>query len=128
MFNTEQLTLNLLGVPDVTFSKRGARPVHHSHSDAMAIIAQVGNNKVHRVLVDNGSVVNIIFQSALERMGLDGEELQLVTTLFYGFTRDHLMPRGMISLPVTLGDHCEITKMTDLVVVNYPSTFNIIVG
>ena len=44
---------------EVVFTKVDARWVHHPHSDVLVIIAKVTNSNVHRMLVDNGSVVDI---------------------------------------------------------------------
>ena len=45
---------------DITFRDSDAHLVHHPHYDALVITAMMGNNKVHRILVDNGSSVDIL--------------------------------------------------------------------
>ena len=46
---------------NITFSEKDARHVHHPHCDALVIIAMVANNNVHRILVNNGSSIDILY-------------------------------------------------------------------
>lgn len=77
---------------DITFTKREVRWVHHPYHDALVITTRGSNNNVHRILVDNGSVADILSLSAFNRMGLSHEYLRPIVTPLYGFTRDLLMP------------------------------------
>ncbi|XP_031286764.1 uncharacterized protein LOC116145447 [Pistacia vera] len=47
---------------EITFSEKDAIRLHHTHDDALVITLEVGWCEVHRMLVNNGSVVNILFQ------------------------------------------------------------------
>ena len=49
------------GTEDITFSERVARHVRHPHFDALVIKAMMANNDVHRILVNNGSSVDILY-------------------------------------------------------------------
>ncbi|XP_031249007.1 uncharacterized protein LOC116106835 [Pistacia vera] len=89
---------------------------------------QIGCFDVHRMLVDNGSAVNVLFQPAFERMKLDEADLKLASIPLYGFTRDHLIPKETISIPVTLGDSDKVTKITEFLIIDCPSAFNGILG
>ena len=71
----------------------------------MVIIARMANSNVHRMLVDNGSTVNIIYLDAYKRTGLTEGELNLTTSHLYGFIRDHVIPKGTIKLTVIVGEH-----------------------
>ena len=46
---------------DIIFTEANANWVHHPHEDALAVMAKIANNIVHRMLVDNGSAANILF-------------------------------------------------------------------
>ena len=46
---------------DITFRESDAHLVHHPHCDALVIMAMMANNNVHRILVDNGSSVDILY-------------------------------------------------------------------
>ena len=75
----------------------------HPHNDAIVLKAQVANNLVKRVLIDNGSAADIIFKSTLERMKLGGLRPVPTQTPLFGFTGEKVMTEGIITLPVTFG-------------------------
>ena len=54
------------------FTNEEAKRVVHPHNDAIVLKAQVTNNLVKRVLVDNDTAADIIFKTTLERMKLGG--------------------------------------------------------
>ena len=65
----------------------------------------MANSNVHRILVDDGSVVNIIYLDAYKRMGLTEGDLNPTIVPLYGFIEDHVIPKGAIKLAVTVGEH-----------------------
>ncbi|XP_031265758.1 uncharacterized protein LOC116124192 [Pistacia vera] len=61
-------------------------------------------------------------------MQLEEADLKPTSIPLYGCTMDHLIPKGTITLPATLGETHEVTKMTKFLVVDCLSTFNGILG
>ena len=49
------------GSEDIVFIEVDAKPVHHPHTYALVIIVRMANGNVHRMLVDNGSVIDILY-------------------------------------------------------------------
>ena len=78
---------------DIVFMKVDAKWVHHPHTDTLVITIKIANNIVHRMLVDNGSDVNILFWNAYQKIGLTRSNLSPTTSPLYGFTRDHVIPK-----------------------------------
>ena len=71
----------------------------------MVIKAMIAKNNIHRILVDNGSSMDILYFKAFERMGLKVNDFNLSPNPVYGFTGDSVVPLGVISLPMTLGEY-----------------------
>ena len=49
----------------VGFSEEDARRLHHPHDDALAISIRVGDYNTYQVLVDIGSLANILYYPTL---------------------------------------------------------------
>ena len=88
----------------ITFSNSDARPVHHPHCNALVITAMVANNNVHKILLDNGSFIDILYYKAFQKMGLKVSDLKLSNPV-YRLTGDSVTPMEVISLPMPVGDY-----------------------
>ena len=99
------------------------------HVDALVITARVANSNVHRLLVDDGSTVDIIYLDVYKSMGLIESELSLTTSPLYGFTGDHVIPRGIVKLAVMVEEHSRVsTIVAEFLIVEYLSVVNGIIG
>ena len=54
----------------ITFSNSNLEGCQHPHDDPLVVRAVVAKKTVHRVLVDNGSSADIIFESTFDKMGI----------------------------------------------------------
>ena len=89
----------------------------------------ITSNNVHRMLLDNGSIIDIIYLDAYKRMGLDEHDLSPTTSSLYGFTGDHFILRVTIKLAITVGEHPRVsTVITNFLIVDCLSTFNGVLG
>ncbi|KAL0415853.1 UNVERIFIED_CONTAM: hypothetical protein Slati_3417200 [Sesamum latifolium] len=98
-------------------------------NDALVIIALLANFEIERVFIDSGSLTDILFGEAYDQMQLGDIPLEAVDTSLYGFAGEVVHPRGMISLPLTLGTS-PLRKICLLkfLVVDTPSAYNVILG
>ena len=103
--------------------------MHHPHKDALVVIAKIANNIIHKMLVDNGTVANILFWDVYQKSRLMQVDLGLMTTPLYGFIGDRVIPRGTIKLAATLMEHLQVVAVViEFLTVNCPSTFNGVIG
>ena len=95
----------------------------------MVLTVRMANSNVHRMLVDNGSVVDILYWDAYKRTNLTENDLSPTTFRLYRFTRDHMISRGTIKLAVTVGKHPKtLTVMMEFLAIDSPSAFNMVIG
>ena len=87
------------------------------------------NFNVRRVLIDNGSAINVIFLDTLRKMDFDLRRVEPAKTKFTGFNGEVKVPEGRITLPVTVGDSSNhATTMDEFQIVDSFSPYNIIIG
>jgi hypothetical protein len=85
----------------ITFSQEDIKLVTFPHTDAMVIIEHISKWDVTRVLVDNGSQVEILFLSTFEQMGFDRKQMKEASKPLYGFGRRKIEPICSVSLPIS---------------------------
>ncbi|XP_022855023.1 uncharacterized protein LOC111376307 [Olea europaea var. sylvestris] len=72
----------------ITFSQEDSQGVHHPHCDALEVRAIVAWNELKRMLVGNGSLVNILFRSTFNKMQIE-HGLVSMTDPIFKFTGDN---------------------------------------
>ena len=113
----------------ITFSDFDMESCQHPHDDPLVIKAIVANKTIHRVLVDNGSLTDIIFASAFDKMGIGREKLEPVNACLRGFLRERVLPLGSVQLVLTLGDPpCQATTTVRFLIVDASSVYNMLLG
>ena len=114
---------------DITFKESDAHLAHHPNCDALVIKAMMANKNVHRILVDNESLVDILYYQAFQRMGLKNRDLKPSPNPIYSFTGDSIILIGVITLPMMVGEYPrESCMMADFLVIDQPSAFNVVLG
>ena len=113
----------------ITFSASEMEGCQHPHDDPLVIKVVVSNKTIHRVLVDNGSLADIIFASAFDKMGIGREKLKPVKSCLRGFSGERVLPLRSIQLVLTLGDPpCQATTTVRFLIVDAPSAYNMLLG
>jgi hypothetical protein len=87
----------------ITFTEADIKLVSFPHLNAMVITVHIDKWNVTRVLVDNGSQVEILFLLSFDQMGFDRKQLKEASKLLYDFSRRRIGPIGSISLLVSFG-------------------------
>ena len=103
--------------------------VLYPHEDALVIKETMAGKEFQRILVDTGSLVDILFKSTLDEMGIANLKLEQTNTSLKGFGGGRLTLMGIVELPITVGlKPFEKTVMLDFVVVEEKSPYQIILG
>ena len=99
------------------------------HDDPLVISAVIAKHPIERILVDNGSSVNLIYWNCFQKMNLTTDRLREVGTPLYSFSGEAVSVIGSVQLPVTLGGERTVTRMATFMVVKSISTaYNVILG
>jgi hypothetical protein len=70
-----------------------------------------GIKRVHKVLMDGGSSLNITYMSTLDSMGIQRSQFRLSSTPFHGVVPEmEAVPLKQIDLPVTFDDEGSFRK------------------
>ncbi|KAL0430755.1 UNVERIFIED_CONTAM: hypothetical protein Sradi_0701500 [Sesamum radiatum] len=100
-----------------------------THNDALVITAILANYEVGCIFIDSGSSADIFFGEAYDQMQLGDVSLERVNTSLYGFAGEVVHPRGIVSLPLTIGrGTTRKTCLLEFLVVDVPSAYNVILG
>ena len=115
--------------PIITFTDEDARRLHHPHDDAIVITLMIANYTTTRVLIDNGSLADILYYPAFQQMRINKELLRPVNMPLIGFGEMKILPVGTISLPVVVGSYPQkINKEVNFFVIDCSSSYNAIIG
>ncbi|XP_043694233.1 uncharacterized protein LOC122644940 [Telopea speciosissima] len=112
-----------------TFSDEDLVDIQTPHDDALVIKMVIANCTVGRILVNNGSSVDILYYDAFEKMLLKPEMLKRVESPLYGFNGAPVHMEGSREQLVTVGIEPKLsTVMMNFLIVKVNSTHNGILG
>ncbi|GJY93236.1 reverse transcriptase domain-containing protein [Tanacetum coccineum] len=96
----------------------------------MIIEAEIGGHCIHRMYVDGGSTLEILYEHYFSRLRPEVKnQLVPATTPLIGFSGEIIWPIGQIQLPVTIGDEEHSTStLMNFLVIRSPSPYNGIIG
>ena len=113
----------------ISFSDEDYEGREPNHNEALVINSDVAGHDVHKMLVDNGYDVDIIFLHALNRMNIEPYKLEPSDQSLYDFGHNAVQVDGIIRLLVTFGSKPrEVCHMIKFHVINTASPYNIILG
>ncbi|RDX71032.1 hypothetical protein CR513_49654, partial [Mucuna pruriens] len=88
----------------ISFSERDMRYDLPRHDEPMVISMVVVEYKVERALVDQGSLVNILYWSTYMKMGLKPIDMEPCAGKLYGFAGEQVEIRGAVELETMFGE------------------------
>ena len=94
-------------------------------NDLLVIELTIRDVNVARVLIDTGSLADIIFKDTLEKMGIDQSEIAKYPSPLLGLSGETTMAYGSINIAVKAGT---MTRVKEFLVVDRPASYNVIMG
>ncbi|XP_042515271.1 uncharacterized protein LOC122089616 [Macadamia integrifolia] len=111
----------------ISLSDDDLEGVQTPYDDALVITMTLADSRVKRILVDNGSSVDILFLEVFQKMGLSKEKLKKVEHPLQGFSGASVKVEGSYELPVRAGTRDRhVTVMIIFLVVDITSAYNAI--
>ena len=71
--------------PTISFTNKEAERIHHLHDDTIVITLLIADYMTKRVLVDNGSSIDILYYPAFQKMRQGRDQLRPVCSPLIGF-------------------------------------------
>jgi len=96
--------------PDLYFTKADLQDVVPHDNDPVVVSVVTVARRVHRVLIDQGSLGDIMFWSTFNKLQLSPNQLRPYDDCLYGFAGDHVEVRGHVELRMTFTD--EVPSLT----------------
>ncbi|KAG8660874.1 hypothetical protein MANES_02G203175v8 [Manihot esculenta] len=113
----------------ITFSSEDAQGIQMPHDDALVIEAVIHNYRVKKVLVDDGSKVNLLPYRVFQQMGIPDEQLVRDQAPIKGIGGVPVLVEGKVKLALTLGEAPRTrTHHEVFLVVKLPLSYNVILG
>ncbi|XP_072090622.1 uncharacterized protein [Arachis hypogaea] len=120
------------GIPDlptISFTKEDAQRVTPGYNDPVVITMILANANLHRILVDQGSSVDILFKSTFDKFGLEEKELKAYMDNLFGLGDTPIQPLDFILLHMTFGkDMKSRTLSINYIIVDVASAYNALIG
>ncbi|XP_071928029.1 uncharacterized protein [Coffea arabica] len=123
--NFSHVVGSVLFTKQITFSDDELPVEGIGHNKALYIVVRCNGKMLPKVLIDNGSALNICPWSTLEKLGLQDIKLRPSGTIIRGFDGAQREPIGEVDLVVEIGPaQFQITCQ----VMHFPSVYNILLG
>jgi hypothetical protein len=109
----------------ISFSDNDLKNVQLPHNDPLVVILRIGSYDVERVLIDQGSYQEVMYQDLYTKLSMGEAELSSFTSPIFGFSGEPVVPLGKTVLLVLAGP---INLQTEFIVVKASSLYNAIMG
>ena len=97
---SEPKRAKLLIQPTLGFSDKDKAGTIQPYDDTLVVTLKIGGYDVKRVLVDQGSAVEIIYPDLFKGLNLKSEDLTAYESSLISFEGKTVIPKGHIKLPI----------------------------
>ena len=109
----------------IALPKSSKLRIAQPHNDALALTLEVGKHLMKQILVDPGSVVDLLYLPALIQLGYKADNLRNPSRVLVGFNGTETLLLGEIVLPISASP---VTALVPLTVIDESSSSNAILG
>ena len=114
---SEPKRARILTQPTLGFLDEDKTGTIQPHDDALVVTLRIGGYDVRRVLVDQGSAVEIMYPDLYKGLNLKPEDLAAYESPLVSFKGKTVIPKGQIRLPIQT--NLGIVEVNSIVVDSY---------
>ena len=97
---SEPKRARILTQPTLGFSEEDKTGTIQPHDDALVVTLRIGGYDVRRVLVDQGSTIEIMYLDLYKGLDLKPKDLTAYESPLVSFEGKTVIPKGQIMLPI----------------------------
>ena len=97
---SESKRARILTQPTLGFSEEDKTGTIQPHDDALVVTLRIGGYDVRRVLVDQGSTIEIMYLDLYKGLDLKPKDLTAYESPLVSFEGKTVIPKGQIMLPI----------------------------
>ena len=103
------------------FLEEDARGIKQPYDDPLVITIMIEGFNTRKVLVNNGSSIDIIYLFAFQQLKADPKRLCPFESPIVSFSGDKVHPKGIVTLTITAGSYpLQVTNKHNFLVVDSP--------
>jgi len=103
--------------------------VKQPHDNPLVIMLMIEGFNTRKILVDNGSSVDIIYISTFQQLKVDAKRRRPFESRLVIFSKDKVYPKEIVTLTVMVGSYpLQVTNQHNFLLVDSPSSYNVIIG
>ena len=122
---SEPKRAKILIQPTLGFSDEDKAGTIQPHDDALVVTLRIGGYDVRRVLVDQGSAVEIMYPDLYKGLNMKSKDLTAYASFLISFDGKTVIPKGQIRLPIQIDS--EVVEV-DFIVVDLYSPYTAIMA
>jgi len=116
-------------IPPITFTDDDFTAIDPTQDDPMVIMVDIEKFAIAKVLVDQGSSIDILYWETFKKMRISETEIKPYDEQIIGFSGERVDTKGYIDLFITFGDD-SLRKTINIryLLVNANTSYNILIG
>ncbi|XP_027941019.1 uncharacterized protein LOC114194807 [Vigna unguiculata] len=116
-------------MPPITFTDDDFHGLDHQQDDPMVITVEIENYAVKKVLLDQGSSVDILYWATYQKLQLPDTAMVPYDEPIYGFSGEKVSTRGYIDFHTVFRDGAQ-TKTVPIrfLIADTPTSYNVLLG
>jgi len=116
-------------MPPIIFTNDDFHGLDHQQDDPMVITVEIKNYAIKKVLVDQGSSVDILYWATYQKLQLPNTTMVSYDEPIYGFSGEQVSIHGYIDLHTVFREGTQ-TKTIPIrfLIVDAPTSYNVLLG